>query len=87
MISDQIGDGEVVFMADARHHRDRKFCKRAANVVVVEHHQVFAAPTSSCQNKGIRLKCWRCFAKFFKHRVIAAGHISLHGNGDHHELG
>ena len=66
MVCHQIGDGEIVLMAQARHHRYGVVRQETAKRLVVEHREIFPAATAAGEHQSLKSQLGRALGQGFQ---------------------
>ena len=83
-VGDEVGDGEIRFMTDSAHHRQRRGGDGARHLFVVEASELLEGAAAARQHDHLHLGDTRRQAQ----RMHDAGHRlrALHGRGHQHEI-
>ena len=86
MVCHQIGDGEIILMSQACHHRYGVVRQEAAKRLVVEHCQVFPAATAAGEHQSVQSQLICALGQGFQGADDRRCHGTLHWNWHHDQL-
>ena len=73
-------------MADPRNHRNREVGEGAAELLVVEHHQILATASATGEHQSIGQQSLRRVFELLKNGANSFANITLYGDGHDHQL-